>query len=339
MGNVHGDFEKLFSSSEVIHGLLSSSIHDSFSSVINEANSNLARISELHDYFLNTIDFSMLLNQQDDIYQKIGTLENKIFSSIDSLMNYYIDIEKMSVFDVMKMLPSTSFYSAVSGLLKDSNIPLSELVSKEVLQAGYDYNYYNSLLKNYTSSITNHRDKTVAYALFLATILPRISYYFGGGHGSLVCDGLDPNWGTPKGKGKTYSYDCSSLVNWCFKNANTDADFGKDFINWTVADYDGSKIGEKISLTDENACDILKPGDLAMMRKKDNHIGIVVDVNKDDHTVTVVHCSGSGKGINITKTNVLTGKVVDDSSECAKSRIASGKYFESWIHLNYADEC
>ena len=68
-------------------------------------------------------------------------------------------------------------------------------------------------------------------------------------------------------------------------------------------------MGDHYGFNDEKLLDTIVPGDIAW---QDSHTGVVTDVDKENHTITVVHISGSGQGTNVTTFKIPGGEIVAD---------------------------
>ena len=68
-------------------------------------------------------------------------------------------------------------------------------------------------------------------------------------------------------------------------------------------------LGDSISITDSEVLEFTKAGDVGWM---DGHVGVVIDVDKEQKEITCAHLSGSGWGMNITTINTETGLVTKD---------------------------
>lgn len=226
-------------------------------------------------------------------------------------------------------------------------------VSNEYIQEGFDAEYYNQQLKEYLSHFTTTREKTVAAAIFLSTMFPKIHYLKGGGHTENTEElrGIDPEWG--KIIESEYSFkdivehkaksdvpnglDCSGLVMWCLKNGGYE-----DVTNRRAIDY--LKIGESINMFEnEKLYDQVQKGDLCYKDNKADgqHIGIIVDIDKDNKLITVAHTSGSGDGTNLTTISTETTKIVkDEIGSRGTDRVKNpeyNNYFDTIIKVPYEE--
>ena len=214
-------------------------------------------------------------------------------------------------------------------------------VSESNINDSFDGKFYQDKFDSYMALYDGYdaRDKTVAAASFLATQLPKLPYFWGGGHergNSLI--GIDSNWGQlrkieydgsdhfPKGSEHTFSLDCSGFVSWCLING------GYSNIDGCLGSGTLANLGDKIELKNANLADV-KPGDLAWRK---NHIGIIVDVDASSNEIKVAHVSDSGDGMNITTISTDTGKIVDDSiGSSGNDRIGKSLYFTHICKMNY----
>ena len=224
--------------------------------------------------------------------------------------------------------------------LKINNLLLEGSLTEEELKK-YSQEFQKFLSKHSSSQ----REKTVAAALFLTTMFPKLPYFWGGGHDETKEEltGLDKEWGNQKeivfggdtdytiGSNWPKSLDCSGFVSWCMINGDTN-------INSCYSTTDFKRNRQLHSITEENIIDKIQIGDLADYAKGVEHVGVIVDVDKINNNIIVAHCSGSGKGMNLTTINTQTGLVVsDETGQTGKSRVGE-KYFENIILWDYDDE-
>ena len=215
----------------------------------------------------------------------------------------------------------------------------NEGISPETLEM------YNRELEEYIAQHgSSQRERAVAAAIFLATMFPKIPYFWGGGHELSATEliGINPNWGTEgtiqfggddkykKGTKWPYSLDCSGFVSWCMINAGIPLGYC----------YNTTNFGENHthhSITEEGIIDNIHVGDLAFRAKGGEHVGIIVDVDRENNTITIAHVSGSGEGMNLTTMNTITGEIVEDSMGRTGDR-EDKYYFEEIILWDYDDE-
>lgn len=215
---------------------------------------------------------------------------------------------------------------------KEEKNNLNQSLEQLVKEGKFDFKEYNIKLNKELSKVETKREKAVVSALFIATIMPKMNYFWGGGHGK-VEKGLDETWGqeklvTAEGSETTNTYvpsslDCSGYISWCFKQAG---------ISGTIEDYSSeelSKLGQSYDVTEEGVTDKIKTGDLAYL---DGHIGMIVNINKDE--VTVAHISGTGKGTALTTVSTKTGLITKDETGCDVNRVGN-KYFTNFISVDY----
>ena len=258
------------------------------------------------------------------------TKDNNIYKLTGNIYNGYEDgIETISLNAKSSKKNLTLEY--VKGQ-NNLNINLGDMVKNNL----FDYNKYNTMLEEYLDNCDSKRDKASVSALFLATIMPKMNYFWGGGHGEdKVSLGIDYNWGKPSlvtvsGSDNTGNYipkslDCSGFISWCFKQAGID-DTKTDLLS-----SDFLELGTEYKVTDKEVTNVLKVGDLAYM---EGHIGMVIDVDSKDNLVTVAHCSGSGGGMNITTISTETGLITNDETGSDINRVGK-EYFTDFIVLDY----
>lgn len=216
-------------------------------------------------------------------------------------------------------------------------------VNKIYVDKTFDANYYNEQLEKELNKYSSTRYKTAAAALFLATDVPKLPYFWGGGHDYNIEDfvGINASWGqyarvkyggsedSPVGDLKTNSLDCSGYVTWCLVNGGYDI---KTCLN-TQSCY---TLGKKTSITDADTINNVQVGDLGYTN---GHVGIVVDVNKDSKEITFAHVSGSGNGMNLTTISTETGKVTKDdlgANPDGVNRVGT-EMFTTIIYVPYED--
>lgn len=215
------------------------------------------------------------------------------------------------------------------------------MVWKEYLKENWDYINFQSKLDDCIKDTNTIREKIVAYALFFATQMPKLPYFWGGGHECSIeqMQGLNKDWGKLKpilfagsnnyqvGCYYPYSLDCSSFISWCLINSSVN-------LNKVLSSPDLYKLGSALSITDPKILNYVQIGDFAFML---GHIGIIVDIDKDNKILSVVHISFSGQGINITKVSTISGLIVEDDVGIVDNNfeIRVGKeYFREVILVN-----
>lgn len=198
---------------------------------------------------------------------------------------------------------------------------------------------YKMLLYDTMNGLSTKREKVTNLAIFLGCFFPKLPYVrdFTSGHDGTDLTGLDWTLTTvERGDGTTAlrSLDCSGLVSWCFQNAGIEVPgYG------LTTDYE--TLAGSINKSPLKGCDLeyFRPGDFAYTEKDGGHIGVIVDVDKTAHVLTIVHTSYSGGGVNITKINTDSGKIVyDDTGTTNADRIGIEDYFDTVLHINYDDE-
>ena len=216
-------------------------------------------------------------------------------------------------------------------------------VSDVNMDDNFDYLHYQELFDKFMDLYKNgsKREKSVMAAMFLATQLPKLPYFFGGGH-ELSMDkfiGLNPNWGKnatikygssnqKEGEVYPYFYDCSGFVTWAMCNGGY-----KFNVNDCPNALDLSNLGEKKELKNIDLSAV-QVGDLAWSK---GHVGMIVDVNKNNHEIKVAHTSYSGEGMNITTINTDTGKIVYDSVGSSNVDRIGDEYFTHITLMDYGE--
>ncbi len=270
--------------------------------------------------------------KQNAPYSQINTIksEDPINNSLTNILQNKetesVNIDETSPLEVILNKEESSLKYEIGK--NNLNNSLEELVK----EGNFDFKVYNMALNKELSKVETKREKAVVSALFIATIMPKMNYFWGGGHGT-VQKGLDETWGSAKlvtaeGSETTNTYvssslDCSGFISWCFKQAG---------INGEKEDYlteDLSQLGENYDVTEEGVSNKIKIGDLAYM---EGHIGMIVNIDEDE--VTVAHISGSGEGTNLTTISTKTGLITKDETGCDTNR--EGKsYFTKFISIDY----
>ncbi len=228
-----------------------------------------------------------------------------------------------------------------SGIISRARLNSFE-VSDECCSENINFDYYSDLFEKYMKNYENSdiRSRTVAAALFLTTQLPKLPYFYGGGHEISFDEfvGLNPKWGKidsivydsedqNTGEKYPYSYDCSGFVTWAMINA------GYKFNNFLECPT-SSELRDMGETRELKGIDLsrVKAGDLAWM---EGHIGLVVGVDVENKEVKIAHCSYSGAGMNITTMSTETGKIVDDSIGSTGTNREGLEYFTHITLFNY----
>lgn len=215
------------------------------------------------------------------------------------------------------------------------------MVWKEYLKEDWNYMTAKTELDDYLKDNDSIRKKIVAYAMFLATQMPKLPYFWGGGHECSVeqMKGLNKDWGKakeviykgsenyPVGSIHPYSLDCSGFISWCLINSGVN-------IVKVLSSPDLYKLGSALSITDPKVLDYVQIGDFAFMS---GHIGIIVDIDKENKTLSVVHISFSGQGINITKVSTTSGLIVEDDVGIVDNKFETrigNEYFKEVVLVN-----
>lgn len=215
---------------------------------------------------------------------------------------------------------------------------------------------YNEKLVSILRCSTDIRSCVVRLAQFMIYDFPKIPYFWGGGHAFSYFDflGVCEIWGKEEaiqedgcsqqkvGEKMPFSFDCSGFVTWCFINAGFPiASYVRKDVKekgfYCLDSADIYKMGKKIKITDSRLFSFAKVGDIAWM---EGHVGILVELDSKNKTISVVHVSLSGEGSNLTKMSTVTGLVVeDDLGEMKSSAIFSRvgeSYFTHIVSISYS---
>ena len=191
-----------------------------------------------------------------------------------------------------------------------------------------DWDRYQQKLDEVIKNSKTKKEAIANIAKFMAYEFPKLHYFWGGGHeigNEEDFRGLNRNWGSQEtviyglstgwkeGEDFPYSFDCSGFVTWVLINAGIDIkDYYDEYNPEGNACLNTTSIkgmGEHYSFGNDSLLDVIEPGDIAW---QGSHTGIVIDVDKEAGTITVVHISGSGQGTNVTTFDAKTGLIVDD---------------------------
>ena len=247
-------------------------------------------------------------------------------------------------------------------LTKQSNNIIKNIIMEDVILKKYNKKIMNKIINNkltdeeykkysniFNDFLAKHsktkRERTAAAAIFLTTMFPKLPYFWGGGHNETPKEltGINQNWGMQdtiiSGGDDKYilgsqwpkSLDCSGFVSWCLIN-------GGNTLDHCYNTFDFRNHGTVHQITERGIINKVHVGDLADEVKGTEHVGIIVDVNKDGNTITVAHCSGSGEGMNLTTIDTNSGIVIkDEIGPTGKSRVGN-VYFKNVVLWNYDDE-
>lgn len=223
--------------------------------------------------------------------------------------------------------------------LKETVVDLYEYID-EINKKGVSTNFidetfnaeeYQQKLDEELSKYTKTNERVAAAAKFLATELPKLPYFWGGGHDLSLqnFNGIDDLWGKytavkmdgstdqPVGSLWKNSLDCSSFITWALVNGGFDVSkYTNECFTSTTLYRLGQKLNEVeptkqhiTSITNENIFNTVELGDVGYMK---GHVGIVVDLDAKDKEITFAHVSGSGNGINLTIISTKTGLITKD---------------------------
>ena len=295
-----------------------------------------------------TEDITSICNSMKEYLEEIKSDLQELNTNLNEANLSIIEVTELltKIYDGLGVSSNSNIENSLKNLILKSDFKVSEESMPEEGFSEWQVQYYNKLLTEYLSEHNNsQREKSVAAAIFLTTMFPKLPYFWGGGHDETKDEliGIDASWGTQKeivfGGDEDYiigskwpkSLDCSGFVSWCMINADAN-------INSCYSTTDFKTKGQLHSITEENIIDKVQIGDLADFARGAEHVGIIVNIEKENNTITVAHCSGSGKGMNLTTIDTQTGLVVaDDVGLTGNSRVGE-KYFENIILWNYNDE-
>lgn len=172
-----------------------------------------------------------------------------------------------------------------------------------------------------------------------------VPYQLGGEYRKI---GINPNWGQIETNPRNEQYsktglDCVGFIRWAFINGyfNLPSDYGSEyFVYPTMVKYikdknlvcgengescyvefhgENEKPVKGVSLAKYADRGLIQPGDVLYRyqgtvfsgeseAQKYSHIAIVYDVNLQNRTMTIIHCSGGDPGIKYSTINIDTGK-------------------------------
>lgn len=330
-GQLFADFDKLVPVINVLEQLESSTTELCKGSIISSINS-IKEVGSRHDDCLGSLSENEFETSIDATSSGLLVLADDVATTINVVSAFDRGESKIGTF---ANIVTVGLDTALKWKMSNPESKLSDLISKNEITAGYDYEFYNKLLDQVKATATNDRERSTACALFLATAFPHLPYFWGGGH-NYNQQGVDSLWGTDQlvtagGSDTTgtyipYSMDCSGFVDWAFFNGGVTN--GMENCSNCTGDY--SRYGEINSITAQDIFKKANPGDLAYM---DGHIGMIVD--KQDGDFIIAHCSGSGKGMNLTRISSETGLVVEDSSKADR---VGEEYFTDIIVMDYESD-
>lgn len=273
-------------------------------------------------------------NYNKTFLNKGGVVDRKIKSSFERIIINDVESLDLDIKNDYKLL-----INCLESFVRYKTFSVSDVNMDD----NFDYLHYQELFDKYMVLYKNgsKREKSVMAAMFLATQLPKLPYFHGGGH-ELSMDkfiGLNPNWGKnatikygssnqKEGEEYPYFYDCSGFVTWAMCNGGY-----KFNVNDCPNSLDLSNLGEKKELKNIDLSDV-KAGDLAW---EDGHVGMIVDVNKNNHEIKVAHTSESGEGMNITTINTDTGKIVYDSVGSSNVNRIGNELFTHITLMDYGE--
>ena len=270
------------------------------------SNGNNARITDTGDNLGDILAiYAVLTNQTEDYPYGVtftggGDLDTFYsvywsMTQVTGLSNSNgaaISVNRLSVAEGAKLngLNETQKRRAVA-LAEETDI-VNSIVNKSIF-AWLTDKEFETIRRQIPQGISEERHAVLSAALSLNG---KVDYFWGG---KSLAYGWDSRWGemrtvTSKGSdtygiGQPLGLDCSGFINWAFLNA-----IGKD------AAISGS--GEQWQVSSEIEWKEAQPGDIVFLHapsgENDNHVGIVLTVDKDGPE-TVIHCS-SGLGVAVT---------------------------------------
>ena len=208
---------------------------------------------------------------------------------------------------------------------------------KQDFSPDIDLKPYEDRLKEIKERSETQREEVTNLAIFIASEFPKLPYFldYSSGHDGSSLEGLGWTEEVIQREDGTYdtrTLDCSGLINWCYANSNL-------VIPGYGVTTDYYSIAQNVSPLVGNDLSNVKPGDFAYTGENGGHIGVIVGVNEKDKTITVVHTSGSGEGVNITAISTETGLIVsDDTGSANVDRTGTDNYFNEILHMQYEGE-
>ena len=273
-------------------------------------------------------------NNNKTFLNKGGVVDRKIKSSFERIIINDVESLDLDIKNDYKLL-----INCLESFVRYKTFSVSDVNMDD----NFDYLHYQELFDKYMDLYKNgsKREKSVMAAMFLATQLPKLPYFHGGGH-ELSMDkfiGLNPNWGKnatikfgsdnqKEGEVYPYFYDCSGFVTWAMCNGGY-----KFNVNDCPNALDLSNLGEKKELKNIDLSAV-QVGDLAWRK---GHVGMIVDVSKTNHEIKVAHTSYSGEGMNITTINTDTGRIVYDSVGSSNVDRIGDEYFTHITLMDYGE--
>ncbi len=255
------------------------------------------------------------------------TSDIKEYSRNNTNIEYTFDLT--DILDIIPRIKKSEINYENNQLNKDFYEELSDFEGGKEKFCEYYKNKLESRLENAQTS----REKAVALALFFALDLPKLPYSWGGSHNPKSIDVFSPEnlllHLAGNGKNGDNSFDCSSFVTCAIHNSGLDA---SEFAN------DG-----RIVMVTADIKNSAKPfgsvepreGDLAFM---EGHVGFIVEVDKSNNEMVVVHSSDSGDGISIMFIDLETGLVKENiGAESTGKRAVGQKYFDSIVQVDYGE--
>ncbi len=333
---------------------LYSEVHPSVVKQLDPLYESLLQLDDDHDNCFSSEETN--LYAISDEITKNNTLINETSSDIETVINQFMDAElgiinKLKIFDkeyqvddVSKIqskglakafLSRTDYYSNIHGMYDNKKDgPLSE----------EEWKKQSAILNKLLADGNSERERAVIYATYIATMYPnKLKYILGGNHCKTKDEymGLDSTWGYPKDTdGKIDYMDCSAFVLRCLFNGGYNKNDNKfEHPSYAPKGYDVSAdVLKNQGLCTEftNNADV-RAGDIVNISGGgggDDHVGFIIDVDKNNNRMTVAHSSGSG-GMNLTTIDMSSGNVIQDSNNTDRE----GKpYFQTVTRIPYEDE-
>ena len=320
---------------------------------------DLLKIDDNHDNCFDP-ESTNLYAINDQISQKNTTI-NEVSGDITSAINQFIDAE-LGIIKNIELLGNEYNVDDVTNI---NSKGLDKILLNKIdyynddLHGMYDkkpqgpltqeeWNRQKAILQKLLDTGQTEREKAVIYATYMSTLYPNnLKYVMGGGHKKTWDEylGLDSTWGyTQIDEEENYYMDCSAFVLRCLINGGYDKNRGKipegSFNpSWAPNKYDVSAdvLKNQGVVTDFTQNSDVRAGDIVNISGgggENDHVGIIIDINKEKGQMTVAHSSGSG-GMNLSTINMADGVVIQDSND--KSR--EGKpYFQTVTRIVYEDE-
>ena len=352
---IHIDYDSLLQGAQSLDGLYNE-VHPAYINKLSPLYEELLTLDDNHDDCFSSEEEG--LYAINDEITKNNTNINELSIDINKTVTMFVEAE-LGIIDSIELLDEDNKLKEFN--VKDLTIQSKGLGTAFLNRTDYsadlhgmyenkkegplteeEWEKQNEILKKLMASGKTQREKAVIYATYIATMYPNKLYYYLGGQHCKEREqylGLDPIWGYPiENKGRYYM-DCSAFVLRCLINGDYGANGGKfshpDYYpqGYDVSAEDLKNQGRVTSFTDNSD---VRAGDIVNITGgggANDHVGIIIDVDKNSNTMTVAHSSGKG-GMNLTTIDMETGQVVQDSNDPSRE----GKtYFQTITRIPYED--